>query len=40
MSGSIVTYSDVTFPFEGVNDEVVLVYGLDSGFGADPDMGT
>ena len=40
LSGSIVTYSEVTFPFEGVNDEVVLVYGLDSGFGEDPDMGT
>ena len=39
LSGGVVAYSEVTFPLEGVNDEVVLVHGLDSGFGEDPDVG-
>ena len=39
LGGGVVTYSEITFALEGVNYEVMLIHGLNSGFGEDPNVG-
>ena len=38
LGGGVVAYSEESFPLEGVNDEIVLVWRLDPGFGEDSNV--